>query len=93
MTPWQATLNMLRTIPKERNISGHIKFKAAEPDEVVTWMRNHPGANTVDAVIEGMKLTRSTAKRILGALVTDGTLQVDRESHPKHFIYHLADLD
>lgn len=93
MTPWQATLEMLRTIPKRRTIDGHIKFKAVEPDQVVQWMKKYPGANTVEAIIEGMKITRSTAKRIMASLVDEGALLIDRESHPRHFIYKIPKAD
>jgi len=90
MTPWEATINLLRTMPKQRNMD-HINFKAADPADVLSWMRTHPGANTIDAVISGMKHSRSTVKRVLATLVAEGALLVDKDSHPRHFVYRVAD--
>ena len=90
MTPWQATLQMLRTLPKPRS-AGHIKFKAVTPDAVLAWLQQHQDITTVEGVMEGMKITRSTTKRIMGTLVEDGQLLVDKTTHPRHFIYRLPE--
>lgn len=89
MTPWGHCVAILRSIPPRRCIDGQIKFKGATPDDVVAYMRKFPAANTVDAIMQGMRIKRSTAKRLLGTAVDAGLLLVDKECHPKHFIYRI----
>lgn len=90
LTPWQATLQMLRTLPKPCS-NGRIKFKTVTPEAVLDWLQKHRTVNTVEGVMEGMKLTRSTTKRIMGTLVDDGSLLVDKTAHARHFIYRLPE--
>ena len=90
MTPWQSTLYMLRTLPKPRS-NGHIKFKGVTPDAVLVWLQKHRDVTTVEGVMEGMKLTRSTTKRIMGTLVDDGRLLVSKPALSRHFVYRLPE--
>ena len=93
ITVWNATLSMLRAIPKQRYITGQIQFKDTTPDDVIAYMERNPRANTVEAIIKGMGVKRSTAKRLMGTLADDGRVTVDKDSHPKHFIYSLTDKE
>ena len=90
MTPWQVTLQMLLTLPKPCN-NAHIKFKTVTPEAVLDWLQKHRGVNTVEGVMEGMKLTRSTTKRIMGTLVDDGRLLVSKPALSRHFVYRLPE--
>lgn len=90
MTPWQATLQMLRNLPHPSS-NASIKFKTVTPQAVLEWLQNHRTVNTVEGVMEGMRLTRSTTKRIMGALIDEGTLVVEKPPHARYFIYRLPE--
>lgn len=92
MTPWQASIAMLRSIPKQRTIDKPA-FKIASPDDVLKWFKAQPGAQTADTVMAGMHLSKSTAQRLLNLLSEEARLILDRDSHPKHYLYRLPEAD
>lgn len=93
ITPWQSAIEMIRSAPTRRNVQGQIHFKATTPNDVVRYMRENPAANTVPTIMAGMHIKRSTTKRLMGTLVDDGQVSVDKDAHPKHFIYRLTAKD
>ena len=91
-SPWQASIAMLRSIPKQRTIA-RPAFKAATPDQVVKWFKNQRGAATCDSVMAGMNLSKSTAQRLLNLLAEEARLILDKDSHPKHYLYRLPEAE
>ena len=90
MTPWQATVRMILTTPFQKPLNQRVVFKAVDPATIVDWMRKHPGKKTAHEMMEGLKCTKSTIRRMMLQLENLGTVKVDTTSHKRHYLYTLT---
>ena len=90
MTPWQGTIKMLCDAPTQKPLNQRVVFKAVDPDLIVDWLRKNQGKSTVHELMEGLRCTKSTIRRMMLQLEDCGTVKVDTTSHKRHFLYTLT---